>query len=342
MPVITLKPKQVTKNLLGTIPPRAREVIIGRFGLGDVPERKTLEAIGNIYGITRERVRQIENFALSTMRKSDAYTKANPAFKELKDLIMSLGGVISEQDLLKYISKDNIIQNHINLYLVLGDDFTKRKEDVIFNHRWIVDMEQSEKVHRALGNLHRELSETDLIPEEEMVDRLLKEVDIEAHDKNKEAARRWLGISKVLGKNLLGDWGIASSPNINARGIRDYAFLVIRRHGSPMHFTEVAKAIAEIFGKKAHVATCHNELIKDKRFVLVGRGLYVLSDWGYTGGVVKEVIRQILQNESPLTKQEIVDRVMKERYVKENTIFVNLQNTRYFKKDKEGKYFVAQ
>ena len=108
-----------------------------------------------------------------------------------------------------------------------------------------------------------------------------------------------------------------------------------------MHFTEVAKKISETFGKKAHVATCHNELIKDDRFVLVGRGLYVLSEWGYTGGVVKDVIHHVLEKSGPLTKQDIVDKVMKERYVKENTILVNLQNAKYFKKDKDGKYSIA-
>lgn len=338
MPVITFKPKQITKGLLGTIPPRAREVIIGRFGLGDTAERKTLEAIGNNYGITRERVRQIENFALTSIKKSDAFEKTNPVFKELKNLIVSLGGVVSEENLLNHISDDEIIQNHINLFLVLGDDFTRQKEDDTFNHRWVVDENQSREVHEALHGLHKEFSESDLIPENEMIERFLNHLNVDSRYKNNEAAKRFLDISKVLGKNPLGDWGIASSPNISSRGIRDYAFLVIRRHGSPMHFTEVAKSIRETFGKSAHVATCHNELIKDDRFVLVGRGLYVLSDWGYTGGVVKEVIRQVLKNEGPLTKQEIVDRVMKERYVKENTILVNLQNTRYFKKDKDGRY----
>ncbi len=341
MPIITFKPKQITKSLLGTIPPRAREVVVGRFGLGDTAERKTLEAIGNNYGITRERVRQIENFALNAMKKADAYAKTDPVFKELKELIVSLGGVIGERDLLEYISKDEIIQNHINLYLVLGDEFTRRKEDDIFRHRWVVDEDMSDEVHDALSGLHKEFSEADLIPENEMIERFLNRLNVDTRYKNEETAKRFLGISKVLGKNPLGDWGVASSPNISARGIRDYAFLVIRRHGSPMHFTEVAKSIRETFGKSAHVATCHNELIKDSRFVLVGRGLYVLSDWGYTGGVVKEVIRSVLQKNGPLTKEEIVDKVMKERYVKENTILVNLQNTRYFKKDKEGRYSVA-
>jgi len=104
----------------------------------------------------------------------------------------------------------------------------------------------------------------------------------------------------------------------------------------------VARKITEVFGKKAHVATTHNELIKDERFVLVGRGLYVLSDWGYMGGVVRDVITELIEREGPMTKQEIIERVMKERYVKENTIAVNLQNLKHFKRDKEGRYSLAR
>jgi len=339
--VITFRPKQVTKSLLATVPPRARDVIIGRFGLDETPERKTLEAIGNTYGITRERVRQIENFAIASLKKSDAFTKSASVFDELKKTLVSLGGIMSEEDFLEYLTNDKVAQNHITLYLVLSDDFTKHKEDNNFKHRWSVDDDIAEEVHSALHDLHGSVSDNDLIPEKEILERFLDRVKVENRQKNDDTAKRWLGISKVLGKNTLGDWGVASSPNISARGIRDYSFLVIRRHGSPMHFTEVAKKISETFGKKAHVATCHNELIKDDRFVLVGRGLYVLSEWGYTGGVVKDVIRHVLEKNGPLTKQEIVDKVMKERYVKENTILVNLQNAKFFKKDKDGKYHIV-
>jgi DNA-binding winged helix-turn-helix (wHTH) protein len=58
-------------------------------------------------------------------------------------------------------------------------------------------------------------------------------------------------------------------------------------------------------------------------------------------GVVKDVIRKLIEKHGPLTKDDIIDKVMKERYVKENTIVVNLQNTKHFKKDKEGKYSSA-
>jgi DNA-directed RNA polymerase delta subunit len=148
-------------------------------------------------------------------------------------------------------------------------------------------------------------------------------------------------MSKKLSRNPLGEWGKADSQNVKTRGIKDYAYLVMRKHGSPMHFREVAKAIEATFGKKTHTATCHNELIKDKRFILVGRGIYALAEWGYKAGVVRDVIAEILKKEGPLSKEDVVDRVMKERYLKKNTILVNLQNPKYFKKNKQGLYSAA-
>jgi DNA-directed RNA polymerase delta subunit len=112
----------------------------------------------------------------------------------------------------------------------------------------------------------------------------------------------------------------------------------LRKHGSPIHFKEVAKAITAVFSKKAHVATTHNELIKDPRFVLVGRGLYALKEWGYMDGVVKDVIIKLIEKHGPMSKDEIIGKVLKERYVKENTIIINLQNKKYFRKNKDGKY----
>jgi DNA-binding winged helix-turn-helix (wHTH) protein len=341
MNIINFKPKQVTKRLVSILPQRAQEVIIARYGLGKDTKRMTLEAIGTKYGITRERVRQIENYALANIRKSDAYSKEKAAFSELEQLLHSLGGIVVEEDLLNHISKDKTIQNHLNLILALGDAFKKQKEDEHFKHRWHVNEELSKQVEESLKKLYKDISTTDLLSESEIVSAFLEHLkEVSEKYKNEEIVRRWLQLSKKIGKNALGEWGSASSPNIRTKGMRDYAFLVIRKHGSPIHFTQVAKNIEKIFKKEAHVATCHNELIKDPRFVLVGRGLYALAEWGYMSGVVKDVIRKIIEKNGPLTKEQIIEKVLKERYVKENTIMVNLQNPKFFKKDKEGKYAV--
>lgn len=338
----TFKPKEATKKLMSVLTKRGQDVLTSRYGLGTKATRSTLDAIGKKYGITRERVRQIENHSISSIIKSKAYKDAEEVFSELKEIILELGGVVSEKDLLNHLSKDPKVQNHYHFLLVLGEHFKREKEDDEFKHHWHVDAELSGKIKDAIRRLYSKLSDDELIFEGDLIESFLEEVkDINDKYKNEEIIKRWLSISHKIGKNPLGEWGKTSSSNVNVKGMRDYAFLVIRKHGSPIHFKEVAKAITQYFNKKAHVATTHNELIKDPRFVLVGRGLYALSEWGYMSGVVRDVIRKVLEKEGPLTKEKIVEKVLKERYVKENTILVNLQNTKYFKKGRDNRYQIV-
>jgi hypothetical protein len=338
---ITFKPKQTTKKLLKHLQDRAQQVIINRFGLEEDGKQMTLEAIGQRYGITRERVRQIENFALNAIKKSESFHEAEEIFKELKGVINNLGGIVAEDDLLPMIANDRVTQNHVGLYLALGEDFKEAKEDHTYKKRWIVDAHAAERVHKALIDIHNTLSEDSLISKNEIIDRIMCHdgvCEITSHKVDAEMVDRWLSMSKTLSANKLGEWGRATSPNVKTRGVKDYAYLVMRRHGSPMHFREVAAGINKTFGKKTHIATCHNELIKDDRFVLVGRGVYALKEWGYKTGVVRDVIADILKAEGPMSKEDVVEKVMKERYLKKNTILVNLQNPKYFKKNKDGLY----
>ena len=225
-----------------------------------------------------------------------------------------LGGIVSEHELLNHLSKDKLIQNHIHLYLTLAEQFTKHKEDNNFKARWSVDDEVSDQVHKSLKSLYENLSDDQLIPENELIAKFLEEVkDLSEQYKNDEIVKRWLSISKTIKKNPLGEWGKANS----------------------------SRAVASTFGKKCHTATCHNELIKDPRFVLVGRGIYALAEWGYKTGVVRDVIKELIKKNGPMEKDEIVDQVMKERYLKKNTILVNLQNSKYFKKNKNGQYTIV-
>ena len=154
-----------------------------------------------------------------------------------------------------------------------------------------------------------------------------------------------MAVSKDIKQNVFGRWGLATWSDIKPRGTREKAYLVLKTGGKPLHFREIAKLIDEhgLHQKKrqSHPQTVHNELIKDERFVLVGRGLYALTEWGYTAGVVKDVLREILQNEGPLSREELIDKVRKERYVKDNTIVVNLQDGNLFKRLGNGTYTLA-
>ena len=196
--------------------------------------------------------------------------------------------------MLNQLGKDTVTKKYIHFLLVVSNDFDKVKESAEFKHHWSIDKNLTGQIHKALRDLYAQLGDDEIIPESEIVSSFLTHLkDISDEYKQNEILVRWLSISKNIAKNPLGDWGKSKSSNIKTKGIRDYAYLVLRKHGSPIHFREVAKLISKVFNKKAHVATTHNELIKDSRFVLVGRGLYAHKEWGYSTGVDSDDIKVV-------------------------------------------------
>jgi hypothetical protein len=331
----------LVKKLLIEVPERAREVLALRFGLATSSDRQTLEAIGERWGITRERVRQIEASGIESVRTSTAFKGAQSSFAELASHIESLGSVVPEDVLLSGLATDEKSRNRFRFLLVVGSEFFRERETDDFYARWHVDQKTAELVHGALTRLYTTLDDAEVLSEGDIINRFLDELKgVNAAYQNEEILKRWLSISKTISKNPLAEWGRIDTPAIRTKGIRDYAYLVIKQKGEPMHFGDVAKSIVTLFGKKAHVATTHNELIKDSRFVLVGRGLYALAEWGYQPGVVRDVIRDSLAKK-PLTREQVIEAVKKVRYVKDNTILVNLGDTRYFKRQKDGTYITA-
>src|SRR3990167_8956598 len=215
----SFKPKDATKKLLSILTKRGQDVIVSRYGLSAKAQKLTLDAIGKKYNITRERVRQIENHSLAVVRKSKAYKDAEPIFTELKEVILGLGGIVSEKDLLKHFSKDLNIQNHFYFLLVIGEEFKREKEDEEFRHRWHVDAELSEKIKTALRKLYSKLSDDELVVESDLIESFLDEIkDLNEKYKNDEVIKRWLAISHKIAKNPLGEWGRSSSSNVNAKG----------------------------------------------------------------------------------------------------------------------------
>lgn len=340
--MLSFSPKNISKDLLSDLPERSRKVLLDRFGLNPKGQVRTLDSIGKEYGITRERIRQIENHGLASVRDSDAYTAHQAELDEMKRVVAALGGILAERTILDELSKTPSDQNHVIFLLTVGHHFEDRHESADFHDRWHTDAQLAESVESALSNLHDAIENNRLTPEEEFLQLFGKHLKQEGvKQREPEVMRRWLVISKRIGKNPLGEWGRSDSPHVRIKNTRDFAYLTLKRHGSPMHFTEVAKGIEKLFGREAHPATTHNELIKDGRFVLVGRGLYALKEWGYEPGVVRDVIKGILQREGPLSREDIIDRVKRERYVKDATIAVNLQSST-FSRLSDGRYALSK
>ena len=171
------------------------------------------------------------------------------------------------------------------------------------------------------------------------LDELDNKLDYEHPDHIKALA----SISKLLA--TLNDlWGLAKWPAVNPKNIRDKIFVILESKKEPMHFSDIAKEIKESNFKRKNVTiqAIHNELIKDSRFILIGRGIYALSAWGYKKGTISEIIKSILEKSSaPMTREEIVKQVLKVRKVKETTILLNLQNKKLFKKVDKNSYTLA-
>jgi len=340
--MLSFSPKNVTKDLLADLPERSRRVLSDRFGLSGKGESRTLDAIGREYGITRERIRQIENHSIAAVRESGAYDAHRATLEDLKRAVAALGVAAAEEVLLRELAKNESERNHIVFLLTIGHHFEDRKETPDFRARWHTDAQTAQQIEDALSALHGSLEANKLTAEDEFLElfaKFLKQEGVKVRGEG--VPLRWLHISKRIGKNPLGEWGRVDSPHVRIKNTRDFAYLTLKRHGSPMHFTEVAKGIERLFGRPTHPATTHNELIKDNRFVLVGRGLYALTEWGYQPGVVRDVIAGILEREGALNRSDIIDRVKRERYVKDATIAVNLQNP-IFARLPDGRYSLAK
>ncbi|NCS99926.1 hypothetical protein GW765_03010 [Candidatus Parcubacteria bacterium] len=329
--------KNILYELIKVLNPRAREVIEKHFGLRSVL-CQTLEAIGQNLGVTRERVRQIEALGLRQLANKNVLEPLKPVFETIEKHLTDYGGVRREDYFLREISqlvslKEKNNENLIDFALALGQGrFVHFKETPKWRAAWALD---NSVYNNAIGlgeSLRKKLAEQNLpIPREEV----LKTAASLGGEMNDRALFSCIELCREIAQNPFGEWGFIGSPEVSPKGVKDKAYLIFKKEKKPLHFTQVAELInqAVFEGRQAHPQTVHNELIKDPRFVLVGRGTYALADWGYEPGTVRDVLVSVLKNtEGGLAREEIIKIVQAKRLVKENTILLNLQNKKVFKK----------
>ena len=338
----SLNTEEFINDILGTIDrEREREIVSRRFGLYE--RKETLEQIGELLGITRERVRQLEKSVVNRL-KSSAEQGSIPRIPEAQVIFLEelrkLGDAARVSKLTEQVNKDSskLEQARIAFLAQLCPELVVIGEDDHFYH--------------AVGIL--ETRDDKAIKEDiaKIIDAIKKAgepTDIEAVAKSSgitdvQQTEALASISKHLA-TLNNRWGLVKWPMVNPKNIRDKIYVILKEHGKHMHFNEIAGAIKGSEFKRKDVTTqaIHNELIKDKRFVLIGRGIYALKEWGYEKGTVSDIISEVLKTEGgPLHRDEIVKRVLKSRYVKETTILLNLQGKSQFKRVAKATYALAE
>ncbi|MBU4030568.1 hypothetical protein KJ756_00125 [Patescibacteria group bacterium] len=326
--------KLVFDALKGVSNDRTREIVRLRFGLDD-GQRQTLESIGKNYGITRERVRQIEEATLSDLRRPASINIFKPAFRLIDAFFNREGRVVREERLLSALSGCDTIhpsKGAVFFILSLGDPYQRLVESDKFYSLWVNSKDALSQAQLVVDYLVERIEgnkETVLL--NNIID-FSKEANAQI---DKKVLCSYLDATKQISQNNFGRFGLSKWPEINPRGAKDKAYIVFKDQKRPLHFREVADLIneAKLGTNLAQAQTVHNELIKDARFILVGRGTYALKEWGYQPGTIKDVIIQTLKDKGPLAKEDILNEVLKSRLVKKNTVLINLQNRQLFTKE---------
>ena len=320
---------------------REKEIISRRFGLKG--NKETLEQIGEMLSITRERVRQLEKAILIRLQISAEENQIPELAAAEKILIRNLtemGRVAKLSDLAdKIYNKTTTASERTGIYFIAT--FSKGLTVIEENDKYnaaigIADYGDSKVIRERVDEIVKTIKENE-------TPMTLEQLDEKLNYEHPDHIRAVASISKLLA-TLNGLWGLAKWPVVNPKNIRDKIFVILETKKEPMHFSDIAKEIKESNFKRKNVTiqAIHNELIKDPRFVLIGRGIYALSSWGYKKGTISEIIQSILEkSDTPLSREEIVKRVLKVRKVKETTILLNLQNKKLFKKIDKNSYTLA-
>jgi len=333
----TMDLSQILEELFLVLSQKEKEVVTRRFALTG-SSRQTLEKIGQHFDVTRERIRQIESIALQKLRRTIGNTKLKHVNELAKQVLEKNGGVKLEKALIAEVlnlihSVSEVDGNIIRLSLAV-DESVRQERTSNLKPFWHSTKISTSEINSVADKAASVLSkQKDIVDEERLVNMVRAALANAGKNFKAEAIAAVLELDPKLKKTEEG-WGLMSWRHINPRSLRDKALIVMRDIQKPIHFVEIANKISDYgFDKKVvTVQAVHNELIRDDKFVLIGRGLYALREWGYTEGTVADIIEDLLSKKSPLSKEEIIRGVLKQRQVKKGTISLNLQKTPWFER----------
>ena len=348
------RPQEILAEILKALSKREAQVLVRRFGLPD-KDKETLESVGKSFNITRERVRQVEKLVVGKIKKAP---KLQQVLQPLKEVIMETieaeGGAVTEKRLLQLLAEgagQDMPRHTMRFFLseLLNDVVSPiGYNDNDFNEGWLLHNASLEALRKILQSAFTILEQAGKpLSDEALVKKMLEVGAVTPLNEpadNQKVLLALLETGKVIKRNPYGEWGLASWDTITPKRMGDKIYLVLKKADKPLHFRQITQLIndQQFDHKQAHAPTVHNELILDKRYVLVGRGIYALREWGFEPGVVAEVLAKILQEAGgPLTREDLLQRLQKQRMVQPGTVYLALTNKQLFSRTADGKYQLA-
>ncbi len=333
----------IIDNLLLLLSDKEKVVIKKRFSLNQT-KKHTLDEIGKEFSVTRERVRQIEKNALSKMKRN----VFNTALKNIHDFSLSAvrkhGGLVKEEVLFSefeslLIPNISTDRNNLHLAVALHDQLQCIGNTINF-YPYVRENKISDYSLKYLSDhLVNQLNKYGDCKTLDRVSTDLKSI-FEEVDFDLPKVKSLIDIDKritLLENDVV---GLMEWRHIHPRTLRDKILYILRKERHPLHFLEISEKIsgASFDMRSVNVQAVHNELIRHNNFVLIGRGIYALSEWGYEKGTVSKVIENILKKEKELSQDKIIELVLKQRQVKEITIILALKNSENFERVGRKRY----
>ena len=328
------------ETILSSLVEKERSVIIRRIGLNG--ERETLQEIGDTYGtygITRERVRQIEDVGI---KKIGRIMRTSPLMKiqeSWEKILQMHGGIMTRDRLISAIISDIGIEwalNHNIIDVLLQADYNlQRSKPQLGTNTYFHFAEVTKKVVEAIHKEGLKILKIkgDIMETTALYDAIHLALFAQFGNLSHIVIDSTMDIFLDFVKGEEKYIGLEKWKILNPATLKDKAIYVLKKSKEPLHFLDIAKAITEKFGEPVKTSTIHNELIRNSEFILIGRGIYVLKEWGYKDGTVLDVILEIFKKtNTPLSTEEITNRVLMVRQVKITAIYMNLQNKKYIKR----------
>lgn len=385
--IARLNAVEIISSLFGELNERERNVLTRRFGLHG-QGKETLENIGKVHNLTRERIRQIETSGVKKLRQLKNLEDHIKGLKKvIGELLEEHGGLMEKEYLLNNLvnfsidgsnsksdNAENIHKSHLDFLIskLLHNEFEEVTDSKVFKESFKLKYQTLEHMEELATELLKQIEAAKKIMNTEELINLAKQLESYKKHEDKFKTENTIDISSALKSDLydenadlvnehkslysilqahkkveqnkFGHWGVDDWREINPKTINDKIYLILKNHNRHMHFVEIADKINEIAfdERKANPATVHNELILDDKYILVGRGLYTLKEWGYKNGTVADVITEILSQTGPLSREAIIEKVLEQRMVKKSTIILALMDRTRFDKTENGSYKLKQ
>ncbi len=297
-------------------------------------QKETLQNIGDSFSpnITRERVRQIEDSWIKKIWRVIKATELVKIQEYSKEILEDHGGLLTRDKLINAIVKWLNLSNTINVSII--ETIIQSDYDVVKSKPklWTRTYFYLPKISKKTIDLIYKDAFNILKKRKDVIEKNTLYENIRVNLKNSSFKDVFIDSILDIYEDII-FWeeilvGLTNWRILNPKTLKDKALYILRKEKIPMHFVSIANKITETMGDTIKVNTIHNELIRNSEFILVWRWIYALRDWWiYKPGTVLDMIVDIMKKSiEPMTTEDIVNKVLKVRKVKNTTIYMNLQN----------------